>query len=125
MLELDEGKPSRPVLRAGDGSNPASLTRRRSVFFLGLPLQEAMTKRADPETPQRKHWRKALSIALILFEEYCYHPAYLSEIQAFIETTTANTLPMQTNGAAEPPPPAPAERLPDSNRAKKSAKASS
>jgi len=29
MLELDEGKLSRPVLRAGGGSNPASLTRRR------------------------------------------------------------------------------------------------
>jgi len=32
MLELDEGKPSRPVLRAGGGSNPASLTRRRLVL---------------------------------------------------------------------------------------------
>jgi DNA repair protein RadC len=29
MLEPDEGKLSRPVLRAGGGSNPASLTRRQ------------------------------------------------------------------------------------------------
>jgi hypothetical protein len=28
MLELDEGKLSRPVLRRGSGSNPASLSRR-------------------------------------------------------------------------------------------------
>src|ERR1700704_2521454 len=31
LIIYNEGKPSRPVLRAGDGSNPASLTRRRSV----------------------------------------------------------------------------------------------
>jgi len=37
MLEPDEGKLSRPVLRAGGGSNPASLTRRRLVFRLPVP----------------------------------------------------------------------------------------
>src|SRR5262249_20749207 len=30
MLELDEGKLSRPVLRRGSGRNPASLSRRRA-----------------------------------------------------------------------------------------------
>src|SRR5258706_8772125 len=68
-----------------------------------------MAKHADPETLQRQHWRKALSIARILFEEDGYHTAYLSEIQAFIETKTAITQPMQVNGATEPQQPAPAE----------------
>ena len=31
MLELEEGKRSRPVLRAGGGSKPASLTRREGL----------------------------------------------------------------------------------------------
>jgi hypothetical protein len=68
-----------------------------------------MPKPADPETLQRKRWLKALRIACILFEEDGYHTAYLSEIEAFIETKTAITQPMQVNGAAEPPQPAPAE----------------
>jgi hypothetical protein len=68
-----------------------------------------MTTRADPETLQRKHWRKALSIASILFEEDGYHTAYLSEIQAFIATKTAITKPMQIETATDPPQAVPAE----------------
>src|SRR5215468_5722338 len=33
---------------------------------------------------QRKHWRKALGIARILFEEDGYHTTYLDEIETFI-----------------------------------------
>ena len=36
MLEPDEGKLSRPVLRAGGGSNPASLTRRQGFLRVRL-----------------------------------------------------------------------------------------
>ena len=35
MLELDEGKPSRPVLRRGDGSNPGSLAGSLQEVVLG------------------------------------------------------------------------------------------
>ena len=56
MLEPDEGKLSRPVLRAGGGSNPASLTRRRSVSVTcgsvylataNLGLAHGMARRAE------------------------------------------------------------------------------
>src|SRR5712692_7394586 len=40
MLELDEGKPSRPVLRRGDGSNSVSLA---GIFMPVPPLDRRPT----------------------------------------------------------------------------------
>jgi hypothetical protein len=40
MLELDEGKLSRPVLRRGDGSNPGSLAGlRHEVAYVFVVLE--------------------------------------------------------------------------------------
>jgi insertion element IS1 protein InsB len=52
MLELDEGKLSRPVLRRGDGSNPGSLA---GAYTRHLDPDEHCPGKRNTQKIERKH----------------------------------------------------------------------
>src|SRR6516165_10269198 len=65
MLEPDEGKLSRPVLRAGGGSNPASLTRRDG-WHITRRASELTSRRCLGTRTRGESIQKVLQMAVAL-----------------------------------------------------------